>query len=198
MSLFDEFVAEFKPKLNAPKTRPGQFDRWPAFEYIACHLLQDNMPLHIVETGTLRSTQDWMGYGQATLQFDWMLQKLGGVGISVDIDAQACINARVGLKKMAVYHDDSITFLRGFKDAAEIELLYLDSYNWSPELHLLSCLHHMGELAAIWDRLSPGCLIAVDDCHSETQGKHVMVRDFFRNMLGKEPEVACHTMVWVK
>ncbi len=194
----DEFVRAFKPLLTSRvPLRTGQFDRWPAFEFIGKKLLAKGAPVNIVETGSLRTTNDWLGYGQATMVFDWILGQTGGSGHSVDIDLTTCHHARRNVKHMRVVHADSIGFLRGF-GFETLDLLYLDAYDWSPALKVESALHHMGELACIFNRLSTGCMIAVDDCHSEAEGKHVLVRDFFKSMFGKDPVVKSHVQVWVK
>lgn len=199
MSLLEKFVAEFKPKLTSESLIAGkQFERWPAFEFIAKELLSRNKSLQIIETGTLNSTSDWLGYGQATLLWNWLAKQTNGLAASVDIDPKKCEFAKFHCPNVHIIHADSISFLRQAKLVAGLDLLYLDAFDWSPELHVSSSLHHMGELAAIYDKLPSGCLICVDDCHSDTQGKHTLVRDFFKNMLGLEPLVKCHIQVWRK
>jgi len=47
-------------------------------------------------------------------------------------------------------------------------------------------MHQVGELGAIWNRLPSGCLVASDDCITETAGKHVGTKVLF-NMLSLEP-----------
>ena len=186
MSHFDEFVKTFKPRLHcALGYKQHQFDRWPAFNFIAKELFSKGSPVNIVETGTLRKDDDWLGYGHSTLLWDWILERTEGKGFSVDIDRQAIDFARSKCKHLTFIHEDSVGFLRGLSKeifAKTIDLLYLDSFDWSKELHLSSCLHHMGELAMIYDQLPSGCLIAVDDAHNENEGKHVIVRNFFRDV----------------
>lgn len=196
--MLQEFTRVFKPRLTVPKYGPTQFNRWPGFEFIAKELFALNRPVHIVETGTTCKDNDWLGYGHATLMFDWILSKTGGVGNSVDINPVACKFSRSKCTHMRVTNCDSIGFLRGYSMPEKIDLLYLDSYDWSPDLHVRSSLHHMGELAAIYERLPVGCLIAVDDCHSDKDGKHVMVNLFFKHFLQQEPLVKCHMQIWKK
>lgn len=198
LDIVSEYIAEFAPKLQNDSPSSTSFVRWPGFEFLARSLIALGRPPLIVETGTLRKTDDWLGYGQATMQFDWLAHKIKAKVISVDIDKKTCEFSQRVCKNVNVCNADSILFLRNFQDAEKIDLLYLDSFDWSTDLHVSSSLHHMGELAAIWDRLPKGCLVAVDDCHGETRGKHVMVRDFFKNMLGKEPLIKCHIQVWEK
>lgn len=197
MSKFDEFCSEFRPLLTASSYSKHQFKRWPAFEFIVKELLQKEKQISIIETGTLRTVNDWLGYGHSTLIWDWILSKKDGHCVSVDIDYEAIKFARERCKRIDFIHCDSIGFLRNC-EAHDLDLLFLDSYDWSKELHLNSCLHHLTELGAIWERLPSGCLIAVDDAHSESEGKHVLVHQFFEKMFGLKPLVSCHTEVWRK
>lgn len=199
--LFDQFVETFKPFLTktyngAPYVPGDKFSRWEAFEFIAQELLSRNKPLSILETGTLRTTNNWHGYGQSALLWDWLVQQTGGKGWSIDIDARMCMFARNHCKHLKVVCSDSVKFLREFSEP--LDLLYLDSYDWSEEKQISSSLHHIAELASMWDDLPAGCLIAVDDCHNEKQGKHIMVRNFFRDMLGIEPIFNSYLTVWKK
>ncbi len=167
--LIDEFSDEFRPKLeNTP--------RWVPFRFIAQYLLGLGKPLRIVETGTLREIDDWSGDGQSTRLWDWMVDRTGGRGDSVDIEPSAVKVAASICKKMKITQGDSIEFLRKLDSPEEIDFLYLDSYDCAGPL---SPLHHVGELAAIYERLKPGCLIAVDDCHTPEWGKQILVKRFF-------------------
>jgi len=194
--LLQEFEKEFQPKFSA-----GGYNRWPAFHFIARHLLSLEGAVQIVETGVMRQEGNFGGDGNSTVLWEWILSRVGGIGFSVDLNLEACQLARRLCPHMTITRSDSIQFLRKLPETRfvqSLDLLYLDSFDWSPEKHVSSTLHHMGELACVWDVLPSGCLIAVDDCHSETQGKHVLVKNFFRDMLGMEPLVSCHIQVWRK
>lgn len=197
MGYFDEFCREFKPLLTTQSYKKNQYNRWAAFEFLAKELLEKNRPLKIIETGTLRAENDWLGYGHSTLLWDWIIKKVGGLVYSVDIDYEAIKFARARCNKIDFIHCDSVGYLRG-ADANNLDLLYLDSYNWSLEEHISSCLHHITELGAIWDRLPRGCLIAVDDCHTEFLGKHVLVNSFFSQLINQKPIIDCHVQIWRK
>lgn len=197
MSLFQEFQQNFQPLLCVKEYAKHQFNRWAAFEFIAKELLEKQKKLKIIETGTLRSANDWLGYGHSTLLWDWILSKKEGECYSVDIDYNAIKFARERCKRVEFIHCDSVGFLRTC-DAENLDLLFLDSYDWSKELHINSCLHHMTELGSVWERVPSGCLIAVDDAHSSTEGKHVLVHNFFEKMFNMQPLVSCHTQVWRK
>ncbi len=57
--------------------------------------------------------------------------------------------------------------------------------------------HHLAELTSIYPRLPSGCIIAVDDCKSETHGKHRFVRDWLLS-LGVRPLLESYVTVWRK
>jgi len=197
MNYFEDFCQKFKPLLTANEYKQNQYNRWAAFEFIAKELLEKNKPLTIIETGTLRAENDWLGYGHSTLMWDWIVSKTSGDVYSVDIDHDAIKFARPRCNNIKFIHCDSIGYLRSV-EASKLDLLYLDSYNWSPQEHISSCLHHMTELGSIWDRLPSGCLVGVDDCHSETLGKHVLVNLFFEKLIKQKPLVNCHVQIWRK
>lgn len=142
---------EFKPLL-------GKTKRWEGFSLIVEDLLARPKPV-IIETGTLREPGNWAGDGQSTLVWQWVMERKPGLAISVDWDTEASKRASEMCPNVHVVAQDSISFLRGFLPYS-IDLLYLDSME--------NPMHQMGELAAIWDRLPSGCLIASDD--SPTKG----------------------------
>jgi hypothetical protein len=186
--MLDRFREEFSPKL---------FHRREPFEFLVKNLSALNRPVLIVETGTARERNNWRGDGQSTLIWDWIVGKLGGEAHSVDINPEAVNIAKAQAPRVNCVWADSQRFLRAFDRASEIDLLYLDAYDWgdSKRSASLSELHHIGELAAIYERLSPGCLVAVDDCHGIDRGKHVLVQEFF-NRLGCEPVFRGYVSVW--
>ena len=163
------------------------------------HLSSLDRPVLIVETGTARERDNWVGDGQSTLVWDWLLGVVGGQAYSVDVDPKAVETARTQVRHVTCICEDSQKFLRNFPDAPQIDLLYLDAYDWgfSRRQNVLSELHHVGELAAIYERLPAGCLVAVDDCHGIDQGKHVLVQEFF-NRLGVEPVQRGYITIWRK
>lgn len=173
--------------------------RLEPFRFLISHLSALNRPIMIVETGTARERGNWMGDGQSTLIWDWLLGELHGQAYSVDLNSEAVEIARSQVSRVKCVCEDSQKFLRSFLDADQIDLLYLDAYDWgdSRRGNILSELHHIGELAAIYERLPTGCLIAVDDCHGIDQGKHVLVQEFF-NRLGMEPLHRGYITIWKK
>lgn len=183
------FAIRFAPHLGATK-------RWQAFAYIADALAELRRPVGIVETGCLRQAGNWAGDGQSTVVWDWILGRLGGYGHSYDISPESVAAARSAVSRMEVHQQDSVEALQAFQNASTIDLLYLDSYDWTADSDA-SAQHHHAELEAIYDRLRPGCLIAVDDCFSLTEGKHTLVLPWLAER-GVEPIVTGYVTVWRK
>lgn len=169
--------------------------RRPAFLFFVDHIFQmDRKPL-IVETGSLRIPGNYEGDGQSSLLWELLVQYNGGHFVSVDIDPEATKIAS-GICARGEFHTtDSIGFLRNFRDAKDIDILYLDSMDFDGSDQ--SAVHHGKELAAIYDRLPSGCLIAVDDCHTAEKGKHIEVKKFF-DSIGVDPMMQSYIHIWVK
>jgi len=73
-----DFDAQFSRHL-------GNTRRWHAFRLIVADLIARGRPVNIVETGCARQPDNWAGDGQSTLVWDWLLDKVGGTGLSMDI-----------------------------------------------------------------------------------------------------------------
>jgi len=183
------FAERFAPHLGATR-------RWQAFVFIADRLAELRRPIGIVETGCLRQIGNWAGDGQSTVVWDWLLKQHGGYGHSYDISAESVAAARSSVSTMQVHQQDSVEALAGFASASTIDLLYLDSYDWTADSDA-SAQHHRKELEAIYDRLRPGCLIAVDDCMGKSEGKHALVLPWLAER-GVEPIVTGYVYVWRK
>lgn len=171
--------------------------RWRGFSLIVDELLKLERGVTIVETGTTRNPGSWAGDGNATAIWGWLATRTGGEAFSVDIDPKACEAARSLVCGAKILEGDSFDLLRALRPLKRVDLLYLDSYDWSPAAAARSALHHVGELACAWDALPPGCLVAVDDCHYPTAGKHVLVARFFE-LLGVTPLLTDYVSVWRK
>jgi len=183
------FAERFAPHLGATR-------RWQAFVFIADALAELRRPIGIVETGCLRQIGNWAGDGQSTVVWDWLVKQHGGYGHSYDISPESVAAARSSVSTMQVHQQDSVEALAGFASASTIDLLYLDSYDWTAQSDA-SAQHHRKELEAIYDRLRPGCLIAVDDCMGKSEGKHALVLPWLAER-GVEPIVTGYVYVWRK
>jgi hypothetical protein len=173
----------------------GRTRRWEAFQHIASDLLGRGRALSIVETGCARQADNWSGDGQSTLVWDWLLEQVGGTGLTMDINPANCAVAAAQVERFKVACIDSVVGLRTMVEPDKIDLLYLDSYDLTETID--SPLHHLAELAAVYAGLPSGCLIAIDDCVDEQHGKHRFVRDFL-SRLGVEPVLRSYVTVWRK
>jgi len=183
------FAIRFAPHLGATR-------RWQAFAFIADALAELRRPIGIVETGCLRQIGNWAGDGQSTVVWDWLVKQHGGYGHSYDISPESVAAARSSVSTMQVHQQDSVEALAGFASASTIDLLYLDSYDWTADSDA-SAQHHRKELEAIYDRLRPGCLIAIDDCFSDLEGKHALAKDWLAG-IGVQPVTKGYITVWRK
>jgi predicted O-methyltransferase YrrM len=121
---------------------------------------------------------------------------------SVDLNPENVAHANsVTSDRVTVKCQDSVEYLLEFENAEEIDLLYLDSFDFDPTNPIPSQLHHLKEISAIYDRLKPGCLVLVDDAMIESQqgnlGKASLVGDFFARK-GVRPIIHSYQMLWVK
>jgi hypothetical protein len=183
-----DFDAEFAGRLGATR-------RWGAFRTIVADLIARGRHVNIVETGCARQPNNWDGDGQSTLVWDWVLDKVGGTGLSMDISPENCAAAAAQVQHFKVACVDSVVGLRTMVKPETLDFVYLDSYDLTETID--SPTHHLAELASIYPRLPSGCLIAVDDCVSEQHGKHRFVRDWLARM-GVQPLLRGYVTVWVK
>lgn len=140
----------------------------------------------IVETGTTRYTDNIQGDGASTIMFDlYCNTEKNGLVYTVDINPSACALVRTQTSpKTIVSLNDSVKFLATFPNPEDIDLLYLDSFDLDWNNPHPSSLHHLKELAAVYSKLKPGCLIVVDDNHNGL-GKGQYVVDFLNNVNDK-------------
>ncbi len=117
-----------------------------------------------VETGTIRSEEDWAGAGFSTYHFGSYLRARGGRLHSVDLSPEHCRFARTWC---AVYGDtvqiherDSVGFLQAF--AEPIDVLYLDSLDTTEPGH---AEHALKEAQVAIPRLHERSLVLIDDTY---------------------------------
>lgn len=159
-------------------------------------LLAKTAPYLLIETGTTRESGDFASNGQSTVLFDLFVNLFGGRLISIDLDptnVQYC-RGRTSAKTTLLC-SDSIQALRSLAEVEDADLIYLDSYDFDPSHPHPSSLHHLEELAAIWRRTKPGCLLAIDDCFGATTGKHAYVARFLDER-GNKPIFAGYQTGW--
>lgn len=172
--------------------------RLPTFEAMARHV-KDNPGGMIIETGTARGPESWEGDGQSTLIWDALCKETGARCLSIDLHQGAIDNAKAQTNLVDYVCGDSVQVLATAHASAlqMCRLLYLDSFDWSPELNMESAFHHLAELATVYASLPSGCMIVVDDRHADFQGKHHMVEYFFVKH-GIEPVFRDYQIGWIK
>lgn len=169
------------------------------FYKMVAHLERQEKGL-IIETGTAWDKDNWEGQGQSTLIWDWACTELPKFNtISIDMNPEAAKMAGEFTKHVTYITNDSVIELNQTEPhvLGICRLLYLDSFDWTPEGNLDSAFHHMAELAAVWRHLPSGCMVVVDDRHGNMKGKHFMV-EAFMDKLGIEPVFRDYQIGWVK
>lgn len=190
---------EFKKQDWYPRLRR----RGPSFDIMvthAMHFLKTHGLCTIIETGCARNEDNWEGDGHSTYIWDWLVKKDERFKAhSIDIQ-QDSIDISKKKTTNVIYHlGDSVKTLMDMPKGEIITcgLLYLDSFDWAPNINMESSFHHMMELAAVWRDLPPGCLVAVDDRKGDMQGKHWMV-GLFMEHIGLKPIFRNVQIGWIK
>ncbi len=163
--------------------------------------LENNPHGYIIETGTVRGVGGWYNEGQSTLIWDWVAKQLSDIKIiSIDKD-QSCIDIAKSQTSDNIEYicDCSVNTLNSMSPQIikNTTLLYLDSMDWTIEKAFESSLHHLCELTCVWTNLPIGCLVVIDDRHSDTMGKHIMIEQFM-NKLGIIPFFKDYQIAWIK
>ena len=137
----------------------------------------------IVETGTSRGGfNNLEGDGCSTIIFTDYAQQNDCKCYSVDIDPIALNSAKnaciflFGNNPTKYICSDSIKFLKMFPH--QIDLLYLDSYDYDREDPNPSQMHHLNEIKEIYHRLTENSIVMIDDCNIEGGGKGPLVVEF--------------------
>ena len=185
-------LAEFD---RAFRSKVGEDRRWAGFKLIAYYLLAKQEPVHIVETGCARQVNNWCGDGQSTQVWNWIVERTGGSITSFDINPNCVAYAKSVAPLVDVQCIDSVQGLRMIPHPEKLDFLYLDSFDLTDGIE--SPTHHLAELASIYPRLKSGCVVAVDDCKSETHGKHRFVKAWLSS-LGVQPILESYVTVWRK
>lgn len=155
----------------------------------------------VIETGSAWDTGNWRGQGQSTVIWDWLANLDDRIKVlSIDIRDESTKNAKAQTSKVEYITADSVKALNELTAArySKCGLLYLDSYDWTMERNIESAFHHAAELGACWRLLPDGCMIAVDDRHGPSKGKHWMVEAFMEHYLKHQPMFKVHQVLYVK
>lgn len=143
----------------------GMYNRATGFDIIWRLLLnQKRNAYSIVETGTLRTPNNWMD-GQSAALFTAFVDVYGGRVRSVDIDQSACEASRnsIASERFSVECSDSVAWLAQQTDLDQVNLFYLDSWdvNWEDDTD--SAEHHLKEFLTIEPHIQPGTVVVIDD-----------------------------------
>ena len=143
----------------------GMYNRAVGFDIMWRLLLnQKQQHFNIVETGTLRTPNNWMD-GQSAYLFTEFAKQHGGQVRSVDIDNTACQTASnfITSDAFSVACSDSVTWLTQQTDLDQVDLFYLDSYDvdWNKDND--SAEHHLKEFLIVEPQLKPGAVVTIDD-----------------------------------
>ncbi len=154
--------------------------RYDTFKMALRLIKQRNLDT-LVETGTSRfGKKGCEGDGGSTLIFSHFCaiykKKFYSVDINQDYLDQA-FRASVPFQRSVEFVcDDSIHFLSTFD--GKIDFLYLDSFDYVYENPFPSQLHHLKEIQAAYDKLSPRAVVMIDDCNLPGGGKGLLVIEF--------------------
>ncbi|HEX4329296.1 MAG TPA: class I SAM-dependent methyltransferase [Burkholderiales bacterium] len=121
----------------------------------------------IIETGSMRVPGNWAGDGQSTVLWKEFASVYDMEVHTVDLepDAARVVRQECGAAVQA-HTGDSVRFLYDFANSArarQIDLLYLDSFDFDAKDPFPSAFHHIKELIAVRPCLGPGSIVAIDD-----------------------------------
>lgn len=189
MFSYEEWKKEFAPKLY--NTR-----RWHGFSHIAQELSKRKKP-KIFEIGCIRKKDAWADDGQSTRVWNWIVEHSEGRCTSFDLSVESVAMARMLCPRVGVYLDDGIKAIANnmYGCVDDLDMLFLDGMDFTGPHAYNAWMQHIALLGAAWPRLKPGCLIVLDDCVDNNEGKHVMIKDFFRRM-GNAPKVESYVHIW--
>ena len=159
-----QFVREFCRWQGGSSSLANYWDRNRSFDIALRELSArcQGKPL-IVETGTIRSEEDWSGAGFSTYLFGSYLYRRGGRLHSVDLNPFNVSFARnwtgVFGDTVTVHERDSLAFLSEFNEG-KIDLLYLDSLDATEARH---AEHAFRELELSLPKLHDKSLVIFDD-----------------------------------
>jgi len=170
MNWLEHYRTTYYPLLNITADSrgvlaPGLYNRAIGFDIMWRLLLnQKSKDFNIIETGTLRTPNNWTD-GQSAALFTRFVEQHGGQMRSVDIDFRACDTAQkfIASEQFAVTCSDSVAWLEQQTDLDQVDLFYLDSYDVDWHNDTDSANHHLKEFLAIESFIRPGTVVALDD-----------------------------------
>ena len=124
----------------------------------------------IIETGTYRGIG---GDGESTVFLATVARDLGADFYSVDINQETVNKSKAHMEERGLKADvscvDSVALLSCF--GSPIDVLYLDSYDFSPDAPLPAQIHQLAEIGAAYGKLASHAAVLLDDCGIVHGGK---------------------------
>lgn len=150
--------------------------RGESFWIVRNHAIQHKARC-IIETGTYRGIG---ADGESTLFLATLARDLGADFYSVDISQNAVKKSIEHLSTNGLKGDvscvDSVALLSCFN--SPIDVLYLDSYDFSPDNPTPAQIHQLAELGGAYGKLTSEAVILLDDCNIEGGGKGLLTDRF--------------------
>lgn len=163
----EEYYINLNPKVKSKKQNPllinNIWQRAEGYKLIFTSLLEvKDTNFKIIETGTCRSGR-WSD-GASSILFSDFVDNFGGTVESVDISINSIKKARrlVTSKSFTVTQDDSLNYLKKYKNLESVDFFYLDSYDVDYENDLPSAKHHLEEFKIIEPFLK-NTIVCIDD-----------------------------------
>lgn len=176
----DRFMSAFYGKL-------GRASTWDAFLYVA-HNLSEKRLIQIVETGVEGSgvfTQDI-----STLVWSWIGNNWDADVVSVDERMQKVREAKPNCPGARIELRDPKDFLEESYRLSDCDLLFLNSSDLG-DVHGTQA-KVLNELVIAWERLPPGCLVAIPT----RSDRHKLAENFMRDVAMKRIDGTI--VVWEK
>lgn len=159
---------------------------------------QHRRVLTVVETGSIRTENNWEGDGQSTTVLNHFMKFCGGTFTTIDLSVDASELTRKIEPDACVICGDGVVELAKFKGC--IDLLYLDSFDLDQSNEHPAALHCMMEFTAALPKLHPGSIVCIDDSPISSdwsvtgKGKYVAQ---YMNHLGIRPFTFGYQVAWV-
>jgi hypothetical protein len=179
--------------------RPRLGKRAEGFASLFAALAARTRPL-IIETGCLRTLDNWEGDGQSSFVFDALVRDRQGQFLSIDASVESIATARSACSSAANFIcNDSVSALHALSQLVRgpTDLLYLDSFDLDSANPLPSAIHHAMELTAARPLIGSGTIVCVDDyCVVGEPGGKGLILDMFFTSIRAEVLHSGYQKIW--
>lgn len=177
-------------------------DRSVTLKKTIAHLVTLNRPIVIVETGSMRADHGLLSFGDdgcSTLIWDLLVEKLGGKIYSMDLSINNNIFVNSFTKNVEAICGDSTEILKKELFDQNVDLFYLDSFDFDMKNPEASQLHHLNEFLLIEKRLNETILL-IDDADTLNDkryiGKATKVYEYLLEK-GYKPTLKSYQIMWI-